>query len=362
MAAPRPASLLAELRDIQTREGSVRFDDFMELVLYHPTLGYFSKDEHRAGRRGDFLTSPEVSPLFGACVWQWLAAVWKRTGSNEFHVIEVGSGRGTLAAAILEASGGAPGLALHLVERGVAPRRALEGRFPQERKEGRVVVYPDVADLPPRFTAGAFVSNELFDNLSVRRVMKADGLKEIRIRIDRGRPNEVLVDAPADLSNAVQEQGILLSQGQTAEVSLRAVPLLEAVLSRIERGGLLAFDYGGEADEVSGDAAPQGTLMAHRGHTGHRDYYAVLGEQDVSAHVNFTPLRQCAERLRFAPARLQRQSQFLLEHGLAERFLARVNAEPDPLGKLRLTQLSKQLYHPEAMGDAFRVLLAERSS
>ncbi len=337
-------------------DGTIRPDQVMDAVLYHPTLGYYARNAERAGRGGDFLTSPEMSPLFGACVAEWLEIVWREVGPGPFHYVEVGAGKGTLAASVLAAC--TPGLRrdlrLHLVERGVAPRTLLADKFRHESAR----IYQDVAEIPATFPRGAFVANELFDNLPMRRLMMADGWKEIRLTVKGRGIREVLEPAPLELVEAARAAGLRLSEGQTTEACLGAVPLLESVLGRLGVGGLLVFDYGGEAEEVSGEAAPHGTVSAYRGHTESSDLYASLGEQDITADVNFTPLRETAERLGFSPARLTTQARFLLDHGLAEKLTRKLAAEQDELEKLRLGQTAKQLYHPEAMGEAFRVLSA----
>lgn len=341
---------------------SLRFDEFMDIVLYDPDHGYFSKRADRAARTGDFVTSPEISALFGACVTRWLERVGRPLAAQEFHVVEVGAGRGTLAESLLQASASSPlgpALRLHLVERGRAPRVALTERFAAALEAGRVHVYESVEELPLRFPAGAFLANELFDNLPVRRLMRADGWKEIRLKVAGHRLAETLVEAPADLVDVAQRHGLRLGEGHSGEVAPDAPRLLAAVASRFERGGLLLIDYGGPAEAVSGEAAPHGTLAAHRGHTTSRDYYHHLGDQDLTAHVNFTPLLDEARRLGFEP-RLLPQAQFLLDHGFAEAFTLRLQQAPDEFERLRLTQLAKQLYHPEAMGEAFHVLMAEK--
>lgn len=359
MEKPGPA-LLEALRRETPAGGSLPFDRFMETVLYHPDHGYYARSAHRAGREGDFLTSPETSSIFGACVLEWVEHTWRRLGGGTFHIVEVGAGRGSLALSLLEAA--APPLAehlhLHVVERAAEPRRELESRLRSKAPPGTLHVYTDVDELPASLPAGAFVANELFDNLPVRRLMKGQGWQEIQIRVVGQSLREVLVPAAPELVAAAEQAGLQLSEGQVAEISPQAVPLLERVLRRFERGGLLVFDYGGEADEVSGEAAPQGTLEAYRAHAARGDLYAALGEQDITAHVNFTPLRAAAEALGFFPARLTNQSRFLIEHGLPQRLALMLERAKDDFERLRLTQVAKQLYHPEGMGDAFRVLVA----
>lgn len=359
-AAVETAEALRKTLLQEAADKRLRFDRFMEVVLYHPTWGYYARTAERAGRSGDFLTSPEVSPLFGECVAAWVQEVWEVVGRPKtFHVVEVGAGRGTLAASVVGALPRElePGLRVHLVERGDAPREALARRFASDERVG---VYEDVEGLPRNLGPGVFVANELFDNLPVRRLMRADGWKEIYVRIEGKRLREELRPAPNDLVALARAHGVEVDEGQSAEVCETGVPLLESVLGRLDRGGLLVFDYGGEAREVSGDAAPNGTVAAYRGHATHPDLYSNLGEQDLTSNVNFTPLRQAAERLGYRPAHLVTQSHFLLEQKLPERLVALIEKEKDAFQRLRLTQFSKQLYHPESMGGAFRVLYATK--
>lgn len=356
------ATLFRTLQEGVEADGTLGFDRFMETVLYHPELGYFARHPERAGRRGDFLTAPEASPLFAECVAQWVERLWQTLGKPEFHLVEAGAGRGTLALGLLES---VPEplrqrLRLHLVERGAAPRRALKERFEGRQGDVPVQTYRDVAELPAHFEAGVFVANELFDNLPVRRIMRADGWKEIRLRPRRGRLEELLRPAPAELVDAALAAGLRLAEGQSAEVSPNAVPVLATALGRLDRGGLLVFDYGGEAGEISGDAAPQGTLRAHRRHAATGDLYAALGEQDITAHVNFTPLRAAAEAQGFAPCRLEAQAQFLLGTGLLERLEARLARAADEFERLKIGQSSKWLYHPDLVGEGLRVLYAQK--
>lgn len=347
--------LLSRLRE-REEDGLVPFDAFMDVVLYDPDHGYFSTGSERAGRSGDFLTAPEVSPLFARVVFGWIERRWRATGAKRFAYVEAGAGRGTLAMGIAQAaaeSGASDRLDLHLVERGAAARTALATALP------RAHVYADVDALPPTLGAGVFVANELFDNLPVRRVMQGDGLQEICLKVRGAKVREELRPAPPDLLALAHAHGLRLSAGQSAEVSPTASILLEAVLARFDAGGFLVFDYGGEAHEVSGEQAPNGTVAAHKGHARHADLYADLGRQDITADVNFTPLRAVARDAGFTTD-LVSQGRFLVREGLPERLQTLVGAARDDFERLRLTQLAKQLYHPEAMGDAFKVLVGER--
>lgn len=352
-----PAAIWQRLVQAAGPGGRLRFDRFMEVALYDPEHGYFTKSAARAGRGGDFLTSVEVAPLFGACLERFLENAWRKDSAGDFHVLELGAGRGTLAR---DLTGAAPPefrktLRLHLVEASPAARALHEGLgVPRLRS------YARLDDVPSRLENGAVVANEFFDNLPVRRVAKSSGWKEIVVGVRGSRLREELVEAAPDLMELIERHGVRLREGQAAEVSPPLESMARAALDRVRRGAFCFIDYGDEAERLYGDAWPQGTLAAHRAHATSRDLYEAVGDQDLTAHVNFTVLRRTAESLGYT-TRLVSQSQFLADHGIGELVAERVAQERDELAKLRLTQWARILFHPEAMGEKFRVLYGFRS-
>jgi SAM-dependent MidA family methyltransferase len=340
----------------------LRFDEFQAIVLYDPEYGYFSRSSERAGRGGDFVTSPETSPLFAQCIAQVLQDDASVLGADEFHLIELGAGRGTFAHDLWDALRFQPlsrRIHFHLVEQSQAARdqwRAALASIPADR----IHAYATEADVPEGpWEAGAFFANELFDNVPVRRVMQTDTLHEIVLRIRPSGVREELVEAPIELAAYLEAQGVHLAVGQSAEVGLEAPRLLSRVLSRFRRGSVIVFDYGDDARHLyDPEQFPNGTLAAHRGHATHTDFYRDLGEQDLTAHVNFTPLRETLEAAGYKQLFFGTQSKFLLANGLAESMQKRLEKTADDFERLRLTQRAKQLYHPEAMGEAFRVIHA----
>lgn len=355
---PAPAPLWDRLVAEAGPGQRLRFDQFMEIVLYDPDHGYYARRPDRAGRNGDFLTSVELSPLFGACVAHWLHEVYRQSGSGPFHLVELGAGRGTLARTILGAlpqDAFRSDLRLHLVERSASARESQDGLA-----HPHVHRYASLEEVPARLGRGAVLANELFDNLPVRRVMRARGWKEIVLRVGGRALREELVDAPPDLRSLIEAHGVRLAEGQCAEVSPEAGPTLRRALSRLEAGGLLLIDYGDEAPRLYGDTFPQGTLATHRAHVAAHDYYGALGEQDLTAHVNFTVLRRVAEDLGFV-VRLETQTEFLARNGLPELVARALETEQNEWAKIRITQWARILYHPEAMGERFRALVGVRA-
>lgn len=343
----------------------LRFDEYQRIALYDPEVGYFVRSAARAGRDGDFLTSPEVAPLFAEVLAQVVRADAAILDADELHVLEAGAGRGTLARDLYQAlrlTSLGPRLRLHLLEASPAARAAHDSTLASVPKE-QWNSYADESELPAGpWDAGILLANELFDNLPVRRLMQATSLQEIHVKIGARGLREILEPAPVELSAYLEGQGVRLSVGQTAEVCLEAPRLLARLCSRFQRGSVLLIDYGDEARHLyDPNLYPHGTLAAHRAHTTHTDFYSRAGEEDLTAHVNFTPLISTLESAGYEQVFFGTQMRFLLHHGLPEILERQRQASRDEFQKLLLTQRAKQLYHPEAMGEAFRVLHARKT-
>jgi SAM-dependent MidA family methyltransferase len=353
MAFAGGVGIAERIQEAAKDASGLRFDELMAMALYDPEGGYFSKSSQRAGRQGDFMTAPSTSPMFGQCIANWI----RRLPGPIENLVEIGAGDGTLAQNMRE-SLDRPVLAHHLVEIGATNRAALAKRFAHDARPP--LLYAQVADLPAAIGAGVLVANELFDNIPVRRVMQTDGLNEIRVRWLRGRFEEILVPAPAELHDYFRSQGVQLRAGQTAEVCLEAPRLLKDAVARLQRPRhVLLFDYGAVASHLYAvEAFPQGSLECHRRHGKDRNYYQDLGDKDLTAHVNFTALAQVLEDEGFEVEPLQRQARFLLEHGLGELMKANLEGTGDPVERAQAHLRARQLLHPEAMGDDFQVLVA----
>ena len=252
--------------------GAISFERFMELALYHPEHGYYRKPG-RIGPQGDFLTSPVVSPLFGWCVAAWFRDTWEKLGRPAtFTIFEPAAGTGALASAVLDwAEGGDPEFRSAL--RYVAIEPGPHGD--DERVEW---ASPPVQPVE----AGIVVSNEFFDALPVR-VFQATA---------RG-PQEVYV---AWSGEAFEEVGGPIIQVDDApaegrfEASARAFATMQGMSELVERGAVLTFDYGYPREELWAPWRLQGTLLCFYRHTAHENPYIHVGEQDLTAHVDFTDL------------------------------------------------------------------------
>ncbi|MCI0679071.1 MAG: SAM-dependent methyltransferase [Actinobacteria bacterium] len=331
--------------------GPIPFERFMGLALYDAD-GYFGGESLRSVRSGDFLTSPEVSPLFGETLARWVITEWERIG-DPFQLVEVAAGSGSLLAPLLRVVE-VPAIA---VEVSPAARRELSERLP----------HIDVVSTLPDDIRGVVVANELADNLPMALAQRAEaGWRERWVGLDGDRLE--LVDAsprPEALDWLTAYAGDVPTGGWV-EVQLEATRWVEQVLSRMSAGSLVLIDYGDTAENLLPRRA-DGTLRTYRAHHLGPHPLDEPGATDITADVNFTALTATA-RAGGAVVDLMRQDVFLAELGLRDRLTEVRHAElaatraGDSDERLRLRSLRTEietLLHPRGLGD-FRVMVARR--
>jgi SAM-dependent MidA family methyltransferase len=356
-AEPTPLStLLAE--EIRTR-GLMTFADYMEACLYHPQYGYYSRSEQRPRR--DYVTSVDVSPLFGRLLARQFHEMWTALGKPaRFWLVEAGAGTGVLAKNILDfAAEWFPefysALTYVAVERSESRRAAHGSLLESHLKGGR---FDSSADLPNEIAAGCIFSNELLDAFPVHRVLRQSGeLREICVAFDdeQGLHEKLGPLSSPRIAEYFAEQGIALHEDQQAEVNLKACEWIEDAGMRLRSGFILTIDYGHPAAELYDERHMRGTLLAYQRHRANEDYFHAPGEQDLTALVNFTALDLWGKRSGLIRTGLTSQTNFLLS-------LARHSncADLEPAGlsdteQARMRLLFKTLIHPEGMGETFQV-------
>jgi SAM-dependent MidA family methyltransferase len=356
------AELLAErIR----RYGPVTFADFMRECLYHPVHGYYSKTE--SAHFADYYTSVDVHPIFGRLLARQFSEMWEYLSRPpEFTLVEAGAGVGRLAAHILDFSESRlpafyGALRYVAVERSATRREQSSARAKRHADAGHF----DVSiEIPPHIPVGCLFSNELADALPIHRlVMKDDALKEIFVSLSDGR----FVDCIDGLSTcAITEyfvaQGITLHEGQQAEAGLEACDWITEVGRRLERGYVLTIDYGHRAAELFDDHHMRGTLLAYRDHRATENYFDSPGEQDLTAHVNFTALETWGKRSGLGTAGLVSQTAFLLALGQGNEFADLYDEGQTEVERARARLQLKTLIYPEGMGERFQVLIQQKET
>ncbi|MBI3663427.1 MAG: SAM-dependent methyltransferase [Acidobacteria bacterium] len=353
---PLAAILAARIRE----RGPITFADYMAACLYHPEHGYYSRAESR--RFADYYTSVDVHPIFGRLLARQLAEMWEGCGRPaKFAVVEAGAGVGRLAAHILDFAARAlpefyAALCYTAVEQSAARRAAQAAALSAHSAAGHG---ESSETLPAAIPVGCILSNELLDALPVHRVLRERGaLREIYV----GLNGDVFCEQVGPLSTSAldkyfAEQGIALLEGQQAEAGLAAAAWLEDAARRLGRGFLLTIDYGREARELYDERHLRGTLLAYTRHRAGEDFFAAPGEQDLTAHVNFTAFDLAAARAGCARAGLVSQFSFLLALGKANEFADLYDEGQTEAGHVRARLLLKTLIFSEGMGETFSVLI-----
>lgn len=335
--------------------GRLPFDRFMELALYAPGLGYYVAGAAKLGSAGDFVTAPEVSPLFGACVAAQCAETLERLGGGD--ILELGPGSGALAVQVLG----------RLRDLDTLPTRylMLEPSPDLRERQGRALAgqLPDLAgrcqwlDRLPEGFRGIMLANEVLDAMPVHRfrVGKGGDFQECFVRDRDGD----LADAWGPIRSpglgetvaALQAAGLATRPGYCSEVNLRLGPWLAALGASMTAGLVLLFDYGYPRNAYYQPDRTMGTLMCHLRHRAHTDPYRHVGLQDITAHVDFSAAAGAGRGAGFSLAGFAAQGHFLIGCGI-ERLLLGSDGAPD----MDLLLGAKQLLLPAAMGERFKVL------
>lgn len=356
----REVTPLAQLLAKRIREfGPITFAEYMEACLYHPQHGYYSRPEQEPRR--DYITNVDVSPIFGRLLLRQFHEMWELMDRpTQFVLVEAGAGTGALAKTILDSAADSfpefySALLYVAMERSEARRsghRALVAQH-SDRKH-----FESCAELPQQIPAGCIFSNELFDAFPVHRVTQNKGeLFEIRVAFGNERGLYEL-SSPLSTSRIAQyfaEQGIVLREGQQAEVNLEACDWIESAAKRLQRGFVLTVDYGHLAAELYDERHMRGTLLAYEGHRATERYFRAPGEQDLTAHVNFTALEVAGSRAGLIPNGFTPQTNFLLSLARHPNFADVELPHASESERVRARLLFKTLIHPEGMGETFQV-------
>lgn len=358
---PLPPSAALELSErlqtlirgeIQAGGGWISFARYMELALYAPGLGYYSAGSHKLGAAGDFVTAPELSPLFGRTLARQLAEL---LAEDIPDIIELGAGSGALAAVLLA----------ELAALNRLPQRYLileiSADLRQRQQAHLAATVPQLADrvswldrLPDQFQA-IVIGNEVLDALPVHRVrLDHGGIEEIGVIANDDHFAWDYRPAPDTLQQAISAKG--LPDDYETEINLAGPALIHSLAQGLNRGALLFIDYGFPAHEFFHPQRNRGTLMCHYRHQSHADPFLWPGLQDITAHVDFSAVARAGNDLDLLG--YTGQAQFLINCGITE-LLAAVPAA-DTLRYAPLAAQAQQLLSPAEMGELFKVIALGR--
>jgi SAM-dependent MidA family methyltransferase len=359
--------LARKMRQEIERNGPITFARFMEIALYEPGLGYYEQP-HKIGRAGDYFTSVSTGPLFGRLLAfqfaQWLDSECPNDG---IQLVEAGAHDGQLAADILAwFEEKRPDLLRRLEYWIVDPSIIRRGWQKKALSSWSSIVKwtEDVGDFAARSVNGIIFSNEFFDALPVHR-LAWDSLdlrwRECRVKSVKDSFVWCLGDLDAALigqvPNVPHDLAKVLPEGFITEVCPAATKWWTAAAQALEKGKLLAIDYGFHAENPLRPDRPHGTLRAFSRHHGNDDLLANPGEQDLTSDVNFFALEQAGKAAGLDQAKLLRQSAFLVQ---AYSNIHESSEYLTDLGRKTMAQF-QTLTHPEHLGHRFQVLTQYRS-
>ena len=343
--------------------GPIPFSRYMEMCLYDPEFGYYSRNAGQFGKAGDFYTSSDVHAVFGRLLARQFDEMWRALGSPERIAIrELGPGRGLFAQDVLDWSekkfpGFFRALRYELVEQSSALRdriaRTLARRF--EAGKARFADAENPKEACAEHSPMIVFANEFFDAIPAD-VISSRG--SLRIDSQDVRFAETWASASAEELEFLDRYAVHPEEGERVEVTLRAQKEM-ASACEFETGFVIAIDYGYTRDEQLA-GRHRGTVKAIRQHSVSANAYEAPGEQDITADVNFTALAAIARQRGFEVQKLITQSQFLMGIGEANQFADAFEECRLPQERAKVALQLKHLVTPAGMGESFHVLVASK--
>jgi SAM-dependent MidA family methyltransferase len=343
--------------EIDRGGGRIGFARYMELALYAPTLGYYMAGARKLGADGDFVTAPEISPLYGKTLARQVAQV---LDASHPEVLEVGAGSGALAAELLaelEAAGTLPERYLILE---LSPdlrsrsRDTLAARVPHLLER---VAW--LNQLPPSFR-GCIIGNEVLDAMPVHRIVRSHG-ESLEAFVHRGEAGSPFIEHDHKASDALEaaaERLPLPDDDYRTEAQLVACGFIRSIANMLEKGVALFVDYGFPRREYYHPQRSRGTLMCHYRHRAHDDPFYLPGLQDITSHIDFSAVAEAGASRGLDLLGYATQAHFLINCGLID-LLARTPAD-DARAYLPLAQQVDKLTSPAEMGELFKVIALGR--
>jgi SAM-dependent MidA family methyltransferase len=345
------------------QRGPMPFSRYMELCLYEPELGYYSRRKEQFGKAGDFYTSSDVHAVFGRLLARQFDEMWRAMGApSQIEIVELGPGRGLFAQDVLDWSNKKfwdfrDALTYRLVESSPVLRSKLEDRFAERIANNKLSVHESFDELPASPDNAIVFGNEFFDALPVEVICDRG---ELRIDVDR-KQRFVETWAPASSAELsyIERYAAHTEEGERIEVRLADEAYIKRIAGRGDRAFVALIDYGYTQEELLAGRT-KSTLRAFRQHGMSATPYEAPGEQDITAHVNFTALRQFGLAAGLEHLGLVTQAQFLMGIGEPNQFADAFEDVVVPQEHAKTALQLKHLITPAGMGEVFQVLLMRR--
>ena len=359
--------LKQKIIEIIGSKGPITFEAFMDMALYYPGLGYYTSPGSVIGRKGDFYTSSHLHPIFGAMIARQLMEMWEHMGMPEdFHAVEIGGGAGYLCKDILNylcdsSQKSKPSkkiteflksLKYVMVE--------LNPEFQKSQREllgelGRKVKWiKSLNDLSHKIN-GCILSNELLDAFPVHIVMMRDELKEVFVNFISGDFMEQIQEvSDVSLIDYMNDFFVQIPQGYRTEINLKIRGWVKEISSVLSEGFLLTIDYGYSAEEYYSEERTNGTLLCYYNHQHNENLYKNIGNQDITAHVNFSSLKKWGEEAGLNTIGYSPQGTFLISSGIDDLINELYSGSSDYSSEILKI---KSLLLPQGLGESHKVMI-----
>lgn len=349
------------IQHINTRDGWISFEEFIDFVMYKPGLGYYSAGAEKIGHSGDFTTAPEISKLFGMALANQITPILDHYQSPS--IIEIGAGTGKLAFDIMRQLNDYQvnfdryyilELSADLKQR----QQSMLSHLPT--KTLNKIVWLD--SIPVDSIDGVIIANEVIDALPFTRFKSQNGqVYELGISVEDNQLIEQPRLADEILSNTVdsiaKEIGMTFQDGYTSEIRINFGSWFRTIESMLSSGSIFFVDYGYSRQEYYDEERTNGSMICHYRNVAHEDPLSNLGIQDISASVDFSQLADVALQRNIEVGFFTSQADFLIN----AEILGVIESVIDEGLKMRLTQEVKQLLLPNQMGEVFKCMLLNKN-
>lgn len=350
---PREQSMSDVLRNV-LQYGDLSFRDFVELALYHPEFGYYARAENPVGKGGDYVTAPTLSPAFSFAIAGLVREFVRRSEGAVCSIVDIGCGDGSLIRDVASQ-----------IDEKEARFFGVDRSLERARESSARIAFVNTIDQLPKDGHHLFFSNELFDAFPFARLVnRGEHVHELWVAEREGVLDWSEYEAPAAYDDYFAARGIELAEGQFADISLEWGLYYADVARFLQHGLIVTCDYGYPGAKLFHPRARRfGTAAAYRGQRVSRDLLAAPGEQDLTAHINFTDLERAGEHEGAETLFFDRLAKFLLSIGITEHELFRpvqeigISSAEEGMELLQDRENARRLVLPDGVGEDLRVLV-----
>lgn len=337
----------------------ITYAEYMNIVLYHPQLGYYMKEGEKIGRGGDFITTSNMADIFGGALARWFSNLVR----NEWiapQICEIGAGNGRFAKAFLQEwyASENPELTYYIVESSPYHLKVQNEKFDENWQVKQVENLAGISGFK-----GLIFSNELFDALPVHVIKKQNGqLFEIMITLKEDELIEIAVPLTNErIIRFLKEYQIHIVEGYRMEISLQMEKLFSRIEQVLSEGMIISIDYGYSNEEWQEPLRKEGSLRGYYNHKLMNDVLIHPGKMDITSHIHWDVLKKLGEKRGLHTIEKMRQAEFLLSIGILDHLESHHDSNPFSEVNRRNREI-RSLIMPNGISDFFQVLVQEKNS